>query len=126
MSEADEPKPLPPTRKIVRTPAENFQVYYANNSEIGMTTWDLSIRFGRISGADSESLRVQDLAVITMSLHHAKALAMILSTYIKQYEKENGRLAVPFGTIGEAESREHSIPTSMFQEPEKEKEKEKE
>lgn len=124
MSEADEQsvetKTPMGTQKIARRRAENFAVYYTNNSEIGMTTWDLSIRFARIEGSDGTTLSVQDQAVITMSLHHAKALAMILGTYIKQYEKDNGKLAVPFGSIASPETKEHDVPMSMFGQPEKE------
>jgi hypothetical protein len=104
----------PPARKLVRVPADNFATYYVNNSEVGMTTWDLSIRFARIEGIEEDILRVQDQAVITMSLQHAKALAMILASYVKQYEKDNGKLYVPFGAIADTEATEEEIPTALY------------
>jgi hypothetical protein len=49
----------------------------------------------RIDHADGTNLYVKDQAIVSMSLHHAKALMMILAAYITQYEKDNGKLAVP-------------------------------
>ncbi len=119
MSEEAKPKNKddvnPQMRKVVRSPAANFSAYYTNNSEVGMTTYDLSIKFGRIEGADAENLYLQDQAIITMSLQHAKALAMILSSYIKQYEKDNGKLFVPFQAIPEADVESEKLPTSMYE-----------
>lgn len=69
--------------------------YYANNTEVGMTSFDLSLRFAVIDHVDDEGLHVTDQAIITMSLHHAKVVAGILSAYINQYEKQNGDLFVP-------------------------------
>lgn len=69
--------------------------YYTNNTEIGMTSFDLSLKFALIESADAESMHVADQAIISMSLHHAKAVAGILVTYIKQFEKQHGPLFVP-------------------------------
>jgi hypothetical protein len=102
-------------RKLVRKSAENFKVYYVNNSEVGMTTWDLSIRFARISAADTENLYVEDQAIVTMSLQHAKALAMILSSYVKQYEEGNGKLSVPFQEVAEAETETQELSTALYE-----------
>jgi hypothetical protein len=69
--------------------------YYANNTEIGMTSFDISIKFAQIVAADDQNLTVNDQAIISMSLHHAKALARILVAYIKQFEQQHGPLFVP-------------------------------
>ncbi len=69
--------------------------YYTNNSEIAMTSFDLHIKFALIESSDDESLYVKDQAIISMSLHHAKAVAQILSAYVTQFEKQHGKLFVP-------------------------------
>jgi hypothetical protein len=69
--------------------------YYANNTEIGMTSFDISIKFAQIVGADEGELIVNDQAIVSMSLHHAKALARILVAYVKQFEQQHGPLFVP-------------------------------
>lgn len=69
--------------------------YYTNNTEIGMTSFDLSIKFALIDSGDSEALYVTDQAIISMSLHHAKAIAGILTAYVNQFEKQHGKLYVP-------------------------------
>lgn len=109
----------PPTRNIVRTRADNFATYYTNNSEVGMTTYDLSIKFALIEGADNENLYLKDQTLVTMSLNHAKALAMILSSYVTQYENENGKLFVPFATIPPAEVATTKIATALYDDKEK-------
>jgi uncharacterized protein DUF3467 len=69
--------------------------YYTNNTEIAMTSFDLHIKFALIESSDDESLYVKDQAIISMSLHHAKAIAGILVAYVKQFERQHGPLFVP-------------------------------
>lgn len=80
-------------RKVVHT--GDAPVYYANNTEIAMTSFDISIKFAQIVDADSEVVNVRDQAIVAMSLHHAKALARILVAYVKQFEQQHGKLFVP-------------------------------
>jgi hypothetical protein len=69
--------------------------YYTNNTEMAMTSFDIHIKFALIESSDDESLYVKDQAIISMSLHHAKAIAGILVAYIKQFERQHGPLFVP-------------------------------
>jgi hypothetical protein len=69
--------------------------YYANNTEIGMTSFDISIKFAQIVGSEEGELIVHDQAIVSMSLHHAKALTKILVAYITQFEQQHGKLFVP-------------------------------
>jgi len=69
--------------------------YYANNTEIGMTSYDISLKFATIDKADDDTLHVQDQAIVTMSLHHAKAVARILTAYVAQFEAKHGSLYAP-------------------------------
>jgi hypothetical protein len=118
VSETENPKnegeQKPPQRRIQRTLAPNFASYYANNSEVGMTMYDITIRFGRIIGAEADALRVEDQALVTMSLPHAKALLLILNSYVSQYEKDNGfSLPTPFAPLVEVEV-EQKVPTGLY------------
>jgi hypothetical protein len=81
------------TRKVIHS--GEAPRYYANNTEIGMTSFDISIKFAQIVGAKEGDLIVDDQAVVSMSLHHAKALAKILVAYISQFEQQHGPLFVP-------------------------------
>lgn len=69
--------------------------YYANNSEIGMTSFDISIKFAQITGASEGEITVEDQAIVSMSLHHAKSVAALLVAYITQFEEQHGLLFVP-------------------------------
>ena len=81
------------TRKVVH--AGEAPRYYVNNSEIGMTSYDLHLRFAIIESADAQTINVKDQAIISMSLHHAKALLGLLYAYVAQFEKQHGPLHVP-------------------------------
>jgi len=80
--------------------------YYANNTEVGMTSYDLSLKFAVIEEGDEEALYVKDQAIISMSMHHAKAVAKLLTAYVAQFERNHGLLysATPedFGITGDA------------------------
>ncbi len=120
MPKATENKAKPKRARIVRQDAPTFTSYYANNSEVGMTLYDVSIRFGRILSLDSAGLHVEDQAVVTMAVPHAKALMMILTSYVNQYEEEHGILPTPFSSVPKAESVEQSIPSGLYNPDEKE------
>jgi hypothetical protein len=114
----NKPAKTPTVRKLVRL-GENVPTYYVNNTEVGMTTWDVSLRLSRIEKADNEALYVRDQAIVTMSLQHAKAVTAILAGYLEQYERDNGPLALPAPGVGLVQGQgniEVEIPTSMFPE----------
>lgn len=69
--------------------------YYANNTEVAMSSFDLSIKFGLIEDATNEEINITTQATISMSLHHAKAVAKILTAYVKQFEQQHGPLFIP-------------------------------
>lgn len=69
--------------------------YYTNNTEIGMTSYDIQLKFAIVESADATTMNVRDQAIISMSLHHAKAVLGLLYTYVVQFEKQHGPLSVP-------------------------------
>lgn len=122
-----ESEPALQGRKLVRL-GEDTPFYYVNNTEVGMTTWDISLRLSRIEKADKEFLYLRDQATVTMSLQHAKAVAVILLGYIQQYESVNGPLAVPIPGAGlVAEDRggkiETEVPIALYPDAEPQAEK---
>ena|SRR6266404_5110811 len=82
-------------RKVIHRSDGPVPKYYTNNTELAMTSFDISIRFGQIEEADADSIAVRDQAIISMSLHHAKALVKILAAYVAQFEKQHGTLFLP-------------------------------
>ena len=97
MPEQEKKKPLGELgvapRKVVHS--GEAPRYYTNNTEIAMTSFDLHIKFALIENADAESIHVKDQAIISMSLHHAKAVARILNAYVTQFEQQHGPLFIP-------------------------------
>jgi hypothetical protein len=81
------------TRKVVHS--GEAPRYYTNNTEIAMTSYDLHLRFATVESADATTMTVRDQALISMSLHHAKALLGLLSAYVAQFERQHGKLSVP-------------------------------
>ncbi len=70
--------------------AENYPHVYSNSASFGITFFDLSIHFGQIRSGGPNSMYVEDLATITMSLEHAKALQNALQETLVNYEKSHG------------------------------------
>jgi hypothetical protein len=68
--------------------------YYANNTEVAITSFDISIKFALIDRSDSEHLYLKDQAIVAMSLHHAKAVTDILQRHIAEFERIHGPLSI--------------------------------
>ncbi|HEY4424443.1 MAG TPA: DUF3467 domain-containing protein [Pyrinomonadaceae bacterium] len=81
------------TRKVVHS--GEAPRYYTNNTEVAMTSYDLHLKFAIVESADATTINVKDQAIISMSLHHAKALLGLLYAYVAQFEKQHGPLSVP-------------------------------
>jgi hypothetical protein len=100
MPEEDKPEVLDKKdilreRKVIHRSDGPTPKYYTNNTELAMTSFDLSIRFGQVEEADADAIYVRDQAIISMSLHHAKAMVKVLAAYVKQFEHQHGELFVP-------------------------------
>lgn len=95
MPEEKKEETLEATRMVKVVHSGEAPRYYTNNTEIGMTSYDISLKFATIDKADNETLHVRDQAIVTMSLHHAKAVARILTAYVAQFEQNHGPLYSP-------------------------------
>ena len=71
-------------------PEEAVTWQYINATNIGMSFWDIRIRFTLMAEATEESIKLKDVTAIIVSPQHAKALAAILSSTVKKYEDQFG------------------------------------
>jgi|ERR1017187_777109 hypothetical protein len=74
------------------TRAENFTRVYANNSAFAMTFFDFCITFGEVSIEANSSAAVEQRVAVTMSIEHAKAMAIGILEHLANYEKGNGAI----------------------------------
>ncbi len=74
---------------------EKYTEFYCNHSETSMSPWDCRIKFSQLKDQGNGKIAIEDQAIATMSLHHAKALAVALTQSIAQYEQANGNLSIP-------------------------------
>lgn len=84
---ADEQEP-----SIKLVPAQSAVRLYANNVQIGFSTFDMWMMFGEIMGREGDTLLVEPRARVSMSLEHAKAFADVLSKNIAKFEEELGQI----------------------------------
>jgi hypothetical protein len=77
--------------------APGFTSYYANDTQVQTTPWDVRLMFGVIVGVSQKEQQavVQRLADVRISLPHAKKLLEVLTEQIQHYETEVGFIALP-------------------------------
>lgn len=76
--------------------SENFKTFYVNNTRFGYTKWDIQMLCSQVSVTlDVKGSPVEEVALITMSPAHAKAVYKALGENIKIYEDEYGEIPVP-------------------------------
>ncbi len=90
----DTEKPAEPQVEIETARSERFVVLYANNAEIETSVWDFRLTFGELRKAGSKLVAEQS-ATIIMSPQHAKALAGVLASNVREYEKKVGEIKLP-------------------------------
>ena len=85
-----------------RVRAPNYQELYVNQSEFGITPWDMQIMLGRIQGKLPEGFTLEELVMITMSPHHAKAFMMALAANVRAWEQSFGEIQLPQAVVKKA------------------------
>ena len=82
-------------RKTVVSPA--FASYYANDTQLHTTPWDIRLSFGVITDVDKENVLVtiENIAEVRLSPPHAKKLSEILAAQVRHYEENIGFIALP-------------------------------
>lgn len=100
----DSPIEEPGVAAIVRanvnrvvTTASTFGSYYANDTQVQTTPWDVRFIFGQITEIEPEQNRavVQQVAEVRMSPQHAKKLVAILQQQLQSYEARIGAIPLP-------------------------------
>lgn len=82
------------SRDVKRSP--EFVSLYINNTRFGYSKWDIQMLCGRISVTTVPDITpVEELAVISMSPQHAKAVLKALEGNIKIYEEVHGEIIMP-------------------------------
>lgn len=88
-------KPAPPQQQELPTvQTEKFVRLYSNAANMEVTPWDFKIIFGELKKSEGK-LVIEQSVQITMSPQHAKALADVLSTNVREYEKTVGEIKLP-------------------------------
>jgi hypothetical protein len=91
----DNTKPTPPQdQALPTTRAEKFVRIYSNAANMEVTPWDFKIVFGELKRTDGKPV-IEQSVEITMSPQHAKALAGMLSTNVREYETQIGEIKLP-------------------------------
>lgn len=80
---------------VEATKSPTFRSLYANNSALAISTYDFSLIFGEILGAEDGKLQVEQHTKITMSPLHAKVLAGVFSANVAAYEQQFGEIRIP-------------------------------
>jgi hypothetical protein len=82
---------------VEATKSPEYRSLYANNTALAISTYDFSLIFGEITGAEEGKLQVEQHTKITMSPLHAKVLAKVFSDHVEAYEKQFGEIRIPVG-----------------------------
>lgn len=78
----------------IRVRTDRFRQLYANNMQVGFSSWDLAITFGEIMGEQDEKPVIEETTRILMTREIAKVLSKILTAHIEIYEKQFGEIKI--------------------------------
>src|SRR5437667_4742413 len=80
------------------TRAPDYKVVYANNIRVGHTAWDIQIALGHMDAVPNPAIpvkaRVEDLVALVLTPANAKALSLILTKIVQDYEAAVGKIEV--------------------------------
>lgn len=95
----------------IRVRTERFRQLYANNMQVGFSSWDLAITFGEITGEQDGKPVIEETVRVIMTREIAKVLSTILKNHIDIYEEHFGELKLPVVETTEApETEGESVP----------------
>lgn len=78
------------TRKLLTD--QNVPTYYSNTIEIATSSSDFRIRVGEILEANDQEVIVKHRATIYFSPRHAKEVASLFATKVKEHEEKYGEI----------------------------------
>lgn len=110
-TKSKEPGFVQDQRPVKRSRADRYDVFYANNTEVGVSPWDMRFKFAQLMGGDETNIFLEDQCDVVLSLQHAKALGIIIRQHINSYEAAYGKLAIPTREATQPEGTEAAQPT---------------
>jgi hypothetical protein len=80
-----------PKQRLVKYSNEGADIptFYANNAEVMVSTWDMRIRLGQIESVEADVITVKNVAVLFMSIEHARAFIERAVDSLNQWERLN-------------------------------------
>lgn len=78
--------------KIKLNNSPDFREGYANSIQVNVSVWDFLLTFGRLQQQTPEMVEVTNFQNIYLSPQQAKALMMILTQNVQNYEKAFGEI----------------------------------
>jgi len=85
----------------IRIRTDRFRQLYANNMQVGFSSWDLAITFGEIVKEEEGKPVIEETARILMTREIAKVLSIILKNHIDLYEETFGEIRIPIADEAE-------------------------
>ena len=82
-------------REIPHVRSKDYQVVYSNFAQPGRSSWDIAILFAQVGESEPATPAVIDQVTVIMTPPLAKALVAVLNAHLKDYERENGEIAIP-------------------------------
>ena len=85
---------VPVVRVIAVGEAPSVPTYYANNTAIETSLWDVCLRFAETIETDRAQniTKVRELAYVRLSPQHARVIVDILTNQLETYEKSFGKI----------------------------------
>ncbi len=81
-----------PDVKVVRR--EDYREDYANSVQVNVSVWDFFLQFGRLKIGERGQVTFASFAGVYLSPQQAKALQVVLSQNIAQYESAFGTIQI--------------------------------
>ena len=78
--------------RVVRQ--ENYREEYANSVQVNVSIWDFFLQFGRLKLDSGNEVTFASYFGVYMSPQQAKALQLVLSQNIAQYESTFGEIQI--------------------------------
>lgn len=84
--------PQQPRVRVVRQ--DDYREGYANSVQVRVSLWDFFLQFGVIAAQSNEEVQLDAFQGVYLSPQQAKALHMVLSENLKQYEQAFGAIKI--------------------------------
>lgn len=83
---------------------DDFREEYANSVQVNVSVWDFFLQFGRIKIEGENEVTFASYLGVYMSPQQAKALNVVLSQNIAQYESAFGKIQIDNAQAGPGRS----------------------